>query len=74
MLLNVVNNFTCADFDTIKADGSINCLRCLAIRFILMINHNFTAWMDKTGEGSHLHWILFQYLDNCYVCAVEIPL
>ena len=31
---------------------------------ILIINGDFTTWMDKTGGGSYLHWILFMYETN----------
>ena len=67
LLVNVVNtSAACADLDAMKANGSPHLLRDLAMNFIMMINGDFTTWMDKTGGGSYLHWTLFQYFDNCH--------
>jgi hypothetical protein len=67
LMINVVNNSAaCTDFDAMKVNGSPHLLRNLAMNFILMINGDFTTWMDKTGGRSYLHWTLFQYFDNCH--------
>jgi hypothetical protein len=67
LMVNVVNtSAACADLNAMEANGSPHLLRDLAMNFILMINGDFTTWMDKTGGGSYLHWTLFQYFDNCH--------
>jgi hypothetical protein len=38
-----------------KANGSPHLLRGLSMNFILMIDADFTTWMDKTGGRSYLH-------------------
>ena len=66
-MVNVVNNsVACADFDAMKVNGFHHLLRGLAMNFVLIANGDLTPWTDKTGGGSHLHWTLFQYLDNCH--------
>ena len=48
LMVNVVNNSAaCADFDAMKVNGSPHLLRELSMNFILMINGNFTTWMDN---------------------------
>jgi hypothetical protein len=49
-----------------KATGTPQLLHGLAMNLILLVNDDFTTWMDKTGGESHLHSILFYYFDNYY--------
>ena len=66
-MVNVVNkSAACADFDTMKDNGSPHLVCDLAMSDILMINWGFTTWLDKSEGESYLRWTLFRYFDNCH--------
>ena len=48
LMVNVMNNSAAyVDFDAMKINSSPRLLRDLSMNFILMINGNFTTWMDN---------------------------
>jgi hypothetical protein len=49
-----------------KANGAPHLLPGLAMCFVLLVNGEFTTWVDTTGGRYHLDWILFRYLGNCH--------
>ena len=60
LMVNVVNNSkACAAIDQMKTNGSTHIFCGLETYVILIFNGDFTTWVNKTGRGSHLHWILF---------------
>ena len=67
MMVNVVNTSTVAvDVDAMKQNGN-NCMMIsLAQAFINLIDGDFKAWLNVTGGGKWVHYVLFQFWDTCH--------